>query len=45
MYVREIEWGDVDWLQLAWYTDLWRVLLNMVTLGFHKRRGVSGLSE
>jgi hypothetical protein len=27
---REIEWGSVEWIQLAQGRDWWRALLNMV---------------
>jgi hypothetical protein len=28
---REIEWGDVDWIDLAQDRDQWRALVNTVT--------------
>jgi hypothetical protein len=30
MDLREMEWGNVDWIDLAWDTDQWRALVNMV---------------
>jgi hypothetical protein len=30
MYLREIGWGSVDWMQLAQDTDRWQVLVNTV---------------
>jgi hypothetical protein len=30
MYLREIGWGSVDWIQLAQDRDRWRALVNMV---------------
>jgi hypothetical protein len=30
MYLREIGWGSVDWIQLAQDRDQWRDLVNMV---------------
>jgi hypothetical protein len=30
MYLREIGWGDVDWIGLAHYRDKWRALVNAV---------------
>jgi hypothetical protein len=29
--LKEIEWEDVDWIHLAWDSDLWRDLVNTVT--------------
>jgi hypothetical protein len=31
MDLREIEWGGMDWVDLAQDRDHWRVLVNMVT--------------
>jgi hypothetical protein len=28
--LREIGWGDVDWVQLAWDRDQWKAVLNLV---------------
>jgi hypothetical protein len=37
MDLREIGWGDVDWIDMAQDRDQWRALVNMVmNLGFHK---------
>jgi hypothetical protein len=37
MGLREIEWGGMDWIDLAQDRDQWRTLMNMVlTFGFHK---------
>jgi hypothetical protein len=37
MYLREIEFGGVDWIDLAQERDRWRGLVNTVmNLGFHK---------
>jgi hypothetical protein len=30
MDLREIEWGDMDWIYLAQDKDQWRALVNMV---------------
>jgi hypothetical protein len=30
MDLREIDWGDVEWIQLAQDTDRWQSLVNMV---------------
>jgi hypothetical protein len=30
MDLREIEWGDMDWIHLAEDRDQWRALVNMV---------------
>jgi hypothetical protein len=30
MDLREIEWGDVDWIDLAEGRDQWRALVNTV---------------
>jgi hypothetical protein len=30
MHLREIDWGSVDWIQLAQDRDRWRVLVNRV---------------
>jgi hypothetical protein len=32
MDLREIEWGDVDWIDLAQDRGLWRALVNTVRL-------------
>jgi hypothetical protein len=29
MYLREIGWGDMDWIDLAQDRDQWRDLVNM----------------
>jgi hypothetical protein len=42
MDLREIEWGGMDWMDLAQDTDRWRVLVNTVmNFGFHKMLGSS----
>jgi hypothetical protein len=30
MALREIVWGGLDWIDLAWDRDQWRSLVNMV---------------
>jgi hypothetical protein len=30
MNLREIGWGDMDWINLAWDRDQWLALVNMV---------------
>jgi hypothetical protein len=30
MDVREVEWGDINWIDLAQDTDRWRALVNAV---------------
>jgi hypothetical protein len=30
IYIREIEWDDIDWIHLAQNTDKWRVLVDNV---------------
>jgi hypothetical protein len=37
--VREMGWGDMDWIDLAQNRDQWRALVN--TVGFHKILGSS----
>jgi hypothetical protein len=37
--VREIGWGDVDWIHVAEDRDQWRAVVNTV-FGFHKRWGL-----
>jgi len=42
----EIRWEGVDWMHLARDGDQWRAVANTVmTLGSHKRQGISGLAE
>jgi hypothetical protein len=42
MDLREIRFGDVDWIHLAQNRDRWRALVNTVmNFGFHKMRGIS----
>jgi hypothetical protein len=36
MDLREIEWGGMDWIDLAQDRDQWRALVNRGTFGFHK---------
>jgi hypothetical protein len=37
MYLRKIEWGGMDWIQLAQDKDQWRALMNTVmNLRFNK---------
>ena len=31
MYLTDIEWEGVDWIDLARATDMWRALVNTVT--------------
>jgi len=37
----EVEWGDIDQRDLAEDGHMWRFLVNAVTLGFDKMRGIS----
>jgi hypothetical protein len=30
MHLREIEWGGMDWIEMAQDRDQWRALVNMV---------------
>jgi hypothetical protein len=30
MDLREVEWGDMDWIYLTEYRDQWRALVNIV---------------
>jgi hypothetical protein len=30
MYLKEIGWGSVDWIQLVQHRDWWRALVNTV---------------
>ena len=30
MYLRDLEWGEIDWIDLAQDRERWRVLLNTV---------------
>jgi hypothetical protein len=40
--LREIEWDDMDWIDLAADRDQWRALVNTVmNLGFQKMLGTS----
>jgi hypothetical protein len=42
MGLKEIGFGDVDWIHWAQDRDRWRALVNTVTnLRFHKIRGIS----
>jgi hypothetical protein len=42
MDLREIGFGDVDWIHWAQDGDRWRALVNTVmNLRFHKMRGIS----
>jgi hypothetical protein len=42
MYLREIVFGDVDWIHWAQDRDSWRALVNTVmNLRVHKMRGIS----
>jgi hypothetical protein len=42
MDLREIGFGDVDWIQWAQDMDRWRALVNTVmNLRFHRMRGIS----
>jgi hypothetical protein len=37
MYLREIGWGGIDWIDLAQDRNRWRALVNTaMNLGFHK---------
>jgi hypothetical protein len=46
MDVREIGFGDVDWINLAQDRDRWRALVNRWwNFAFHKMRGISWLAE
>jgi hypothetical protein len=40
MYLKEIGWNSMDWIDLAQDRDQWRALVNTVmNLGFHKMLG------
>jgi hypothetical protein len=42
IYIREIEWDGMDWIDLAQDRDQWRALVNTVmTSWFHKMVGSS----
>jgi hypothetical protein len=46
MDLREIGFGDVDWIHWAQDRDRWRaVVTRWWTFGFHKMRGISWLAE
>jgi hypothetical protein len=45
MDLREIGFGDVDWIHWAQDRDRWRAVVNTVMNGFHKMRGISRLAE
>jgi hypothetical protein len=30
MYLREVGWGDTDWINLAWDRDRWQAVVNAV---------------
>jgi len=38
---QEVDWGGMDCIALAWNRDRWRGLVNAITFGFHKIRGIS----
>jgi hypothetical protein len=42
MDLREIGWGDMDWIDLAQDREQWRFLMNtVINFGFNKRLGSS----
>jgi hypothetical protein len=42
MYLREIGWDGIDWINLADDRDYWRALVNTVmSFGYHKMLGNS----
>jgi hypothetical protein len=42
MDLREIGWGDMDWIDLAQDRDQWRAVVNtLMNCGFHKMLGSS----
>jgi hypothetical protein len=46
MDLEEVEFGDMDYIELAEDRDRWRALLNAVmNLWFHKMLGISRLAE
>jgi hypothetical protein len=46
MYLREIGWGGIDWIDLAQDRDQWRALVKTVMyFGFHKMLGSSWVAE
>jgi hypothetical protein len=36
MYLQEMEYEIVDWIQLAQDSDRWRALVNKLTFWFHE---------
>jgi len=40
MDLQKVGWEGMNWIALAQVRDRWRALVDAVTFGFHKMRGI-----